>query len=176
MLCSVGAAEEVYWEGDSVWIEAASLEENVYGPIAEIDMVVLVSDRNRSGVVAVVVPQQDFVRSWEQGQAQPRKPGSTALLQRKHPRGSAAAAKSVPEALAKEVLALLVRAGAGRVEWEVPIAVVIELTRWSEQSSLGGEESLLTLTAKPKRGAIKQAYLEACCWTTWAKALLPGLR
>jgi long-subunit acyl-CoA synthetase (AMP-forming) len=162
MLCSVGAAEEVYWEGDSVWIEAASLEENVYGPIAEIDMVVLVSDRNRSGVVAVVVPQQDFVRSWEQEQAQPRKPGSTALLQRKHPRGSAAAAKSVPEALAKEVLALLVRAGAGRVEWEIPIAVVIELTRWSEQSSLGGEESLLTLTAKPKRGAIKQAYLEAC--------------
>ena len=90
MLCSVGAAEEVYWEGDSVWIEAASLEENVYGPIAEIDMVVLVSDRNRSGVVAVVVLQQDFVRSWEQGQAQPRKPGSTALQQRKHPRGPAA--------------------------------------------------------------------------------------
>lgn len=157
----VKALEEVYWEGDSVWIEAASLEENIYGPVAEIDFMVLVSDRNRSGVVAVVVPQESFVRRWEQNQPQPRQPGSTALKQQQHSRGSVAAAKSVPKALADEILSLLQRVGAGRAPWEVPVATVVELTKWSEQPGVEGEEPLLTLTSKPKRGAIKHAYLDA---------------
>ena len=157
----VNALEEVYWEGDSVWIEAARIEEHVYGPIAEINMVVLVSDRNRSGLVAVVVPQESFVRQWEQNQPQPVQPGSTALLQRQHARGSVAAASSVPESLADDVLTLLARAGAGRSKWEIPVAAVIELTKWSEQPGLSGEEPLLTLTSKPKRGLIKQVYLDA---------------
>ena len=124
----VKALEEVYWNGDSVWIEAASLEENVYGAVAEIDMVVLVSDRNRSGVVAVVVPQDSFVRCWEQSQPQPLAPGSTAVQQQQHVRGSVAASRTVPTGLADEVLALLVRAGAGRAPWEVPVATVIEVS------------------------------------------------
>ena len=132
------------------------------GALPEIEQIVLATDRNRPGCVAIVVPAEDFLHGWEARQSPALPAGSTALMQRMHPAGSIEAAASIRLSLQIELLAVLARAGedADLSQCEIPVGVVVELNRWSQESGPGGEP-LLTLTGKPKRGAIRQTYLAA---------------
>eukprot|EP00927_Polykrikos_kofoidii_P048997 TRINITY_DN43149_c0_g1_i1.p1 TRINITY_DN43149_c0_g1~~TRINITY_DN43149_c0_g1_i1.p1 ORF type:complete len:2028 (+),score=334.88 TRINITY_DN43149_c0_g1_i1:78-6161(+) len=184
----VTSLEEVYWRGDSAWIEASALEEHVFGVLAEIRSVVLATDRNREGVVAIVVPSDGYIGSWvsrsralvgESGAVGCDGLGSSDDLvealrarQRVHPRGSQAAADAVPPALEAELMSILRAAVEDRIDtkpYEVPVACVIDLSPWSEEVTLGCTEGLLTMTGKPRRGAIKHTYVEAV-WARYGRA------
>lgn len=153
----VNSLEELYWHGDSKWIEAVKLEETVYSCCAEVANVVLTSDRNRSGLLAIVVPVPTFLRNWE------ARTGQQLPLASAYRMGSAEASSAVPRELQAEILGILQRAGQLRSckPWEIPVGVVVSLSSWTERDGSLGEEGLLTITGKTKRGSVKRLYLSA---------------
>jgi hypothetical protein len=151
----VKSLEELYWHGDSKWVEAVSLEETVYRSCVCVDQIVLASDRNRSGLVAIVVPTLEFLRGWE------ARTGRQLPTACEHRLGSVEAAAAVPQELQDELLGALQRAGRSCRAWEIPVAVLVSLSRWTEVGGLQGEESLLTITGKVKRGSVKRLYMAA---------------
>ncbi len=148
----VGSVEEALWNEDSVWIEASSLEERVYGILPEVDSVVLMADRNQPGIIAAVVPSNALISSWEMGAGAAE--GSLALEQARFQRGSASAMHTVPPALEAGVLDVLRAAGhsAQLPEYSIPLAVILDFNRWTES------EGLLTATGKVRRPVVKQVY------------------
>mmetsp|Transcript_163666 Transcript_163666/g.524841 ORF Transcript_163666/g.524841 Transcript_163666/m.524841 type:complete len:1938 (+) Transcript_163666:50-5863(+) len=158
--------EEVYWQGDSAWIQATALEDGVYSVLPEVQSIVLASDRNRDGVVAIVVLPEACAAAWRKRQPegfQLPSAGEMRSRQAQHPRGSQAAADAVPAVLESAVLSALRDAGMqeGLEPYEVPSACVIDLTPWSSEAGQDGTVPLLTMTGKPLRGAVKLTYLEA---------------
>eukprot|EP01065_Artemidia_motanka_P022221 TRINITY_DN26448_c0_g1_i1.p1 TRINITY_DN26448_c0_g1~~TRINITY_DN26448_c0_g1_i1.p1 ORF type:complete len:1952 (+),score=493.74 TRINITY_DN26448_c0_g1_i1:218-5857(+) len=147
--------EELYWQGDSVWVDPGRFE-SLYGATRGVKHCVLYGDRMREGLVAIVSAEEGYADTWDL--ANGRRSGETVRAQAAEKRGSAAAHNSVPSALRAEVLATLRAAAkrAGAKEYEVPVACVLETAAWSQHG-----DGLLTLTGKPKRAAVKQAYEEA---------------
>ena len=140
--------------GDSAWIEATALEDRVFGVLPQVLSVVLAADRNRDGLVAVVVTPETFVSSWcqwqaSQGAAVAFDIADLRARQSRCPRGSQAAADVVPRELEDEILASLrsVALKQGLRPFEVPVACVVELSPWTAQVGPDGSGPLLTLTA-----------------------------
>jgi long-chain acyl-CoA synthetase len=52
---------ELYINGDSVWVEQARLEAEVYANAAAADRICLLSDRNQPCLIAIVVPNKEFI-------------------------------------------------------------------------------------------------------------------
>lgn len=154
----VKSLEEIYWAGDSVWIESVKLELEIYGNIPEVESIVLAADRNRPGLLAIVVLTPDFLSEWEAQNGVPG--GSIKDLQVGHDRGSAERVAQLPTALVSRVLQLVRQSGkeAKRKEWELPIGVVVDTERWTEVERIGDDLGLLTLTGKVKRGLVKKIY------------------
>ena len=90
-------------------------------------------DRNRDGLVAIVVVTPQTCARWNVNNCEDITP-----------MGSEEAAKAVPGELQAEMLSLLQTAGgnAGSDAHEIPVAVVVECREWSE------ETGQLTLTGK----------------------------
>eukprot|EP01062_Namystynia_karyoxenos_P042642 TRINITY_DN31212_c0_g1_i1.p1 TRINITY_DN31212_c0_g1~~TRINITY_DN31212_c0_g1_i1.p1 ORF type:complete len:1534 (+),score=283.66 TRINITY_DN31212_c0_g1_i1:77-4603(+) len=148
--------EELYWRGDSVWVDPGRWEAQ-YAALPGVRHVVLYGDRMREGLAAVVAADAELVDRYDSRCG--RAPGATRAAQGAAPRGSAAALVAVPAGLRAEILGMLVAAArrAEAKEWEIPVACVVETGVWTEH----GERGLLTLTGKPKRAAVKSAYEEA---------------
>jgi hypothetical protein len=102
-----------------VWVAVSDLETSVYGGLPQFEFVVLVSDRNQSGMIAVVqLAQQSHV------------PKSTV-----NPRGV-----KVSDVVKAQLLAVLQAAGkeAGKEWYEIPQGIVVETKRWTETEVLPG--------------------------------------
>mmetsp|Transcript_30395 Transcript_30395/g.91143 ORF Transcript_30395/g.91143 Transcript_30395/m.91143 type:complete len:1957 (+) Transcript_30395:98-5968(+) len=145
----VKTLEEMYVDGDSVWVSTAELESSVYGGLPGIKTVVLVSDRNESGLVAIVLLDESAV---------PR----DVLAQNRTRPDEARGAPVTPE-FEMAVLASLQAAGRGhrRLPYEIPVGVVVETKAWSDTEVLpSGDKGLVTITGKPRRTLIKECYRE----------------
>ena len=97
-------------------------------------------DRNRDGVVAIVVVTPELAAKWHCEEAAA---GSTCAI------GSEESCKAVPAGLEQEILTLLQQAAAdGDVKpYETPVAVVVEWRQWQhpEQITLTGKVTCLVL-------------------------------
>lgn len=137
--------EEIYVDGDSIWIAVSDLE-MFYEGSPQFQTVVLVSDRNESGLVAVVVLAESEIPE---------------LIRAQNALSSSARGSPMPEDICRELLATLQGHGqrAEKKPYEIPVGIVVETKRWSEDEELaGGDRGLITVTGKPKRAAVKQAY------------------
>ena len=184
----VSALEEIYWRGDSKWINATSIQSKVYGPggalggrIIGLQHCILVGDRMQHGVVAVLALNAEFIAAWDSAATNPSRArleeDARALRSAVASGGRGGvthrrALAAVPPAVAAYALRALRDVGNAALargeleEWEVPIAVVCDLCLWTQEERVAekeGRESrgVVTLTGKPKRAIVKMAYREA---------------
>eukprot|EP01064_Diplonema_japonicum_P022536 TRINITY_DN3246_c3_g1_i1.p1 TRINITY_DN3246_c3_g1~~TRINITY_DN3246_c3_g1_i1.p1 ORF type:complete len:1703 (+),score=316.86 TRINITY_DN3246_c3_g1_i1:64-5109(+) len=132
----VSNLEEVYWKGDSVWIEPSKLEETYLSGCEELSCVVVVADRNREGIALVVV-----ATSLDTNQPSPTRGRPVPV-----PTSFRDAIISKLGVIAKE---------SNFREYEYPIGVVIETSPWQQK------EGLITISGKPNRPLIKSLYSNA---------------
>ena len=122
---------------------------NFYGKLPQFKAVVLVSDRNEAGLIAIVVLADAEIPA----EIAESDPADTAL----NARGGA----HLPEAACDAFLTIMQDAArqAGKKVHEIPVGIVVETKPWTEHEVTDtGETGLITLTGKPKRAVIKDVY------------------
>ena len=114
----VSNLEEIYYHGDSVWIEPGRLEALYNNALSDIKHVVLCCDRNRSGLGLIVSVNENSTSTNNQ--------------------------------ITKSLTAIAIKSKLP--EYCHPVGIVVTREVWSN------ENTLLTLTGKANRSAIKRRY------------------
>jgi len=154
---------ELYVDGDSVWVEKAKLESQVYNRLscATPNKICLLADRNQNFIIAVISPSSEFIKDCVHSPGN-IKDEERLILQEllakceDIDKGYELARRyicSCPSVYAVIIKEMNAAARAAQLRhYEIPREVVLDFDEWTVSNSL------LTVTHKPRREQIRAKF------------------